>query len=1059
MAESKQDRKTFTWGDRTILVDDIIGKDTPYRTSFYNFAKERGQFDDKALQQLGQAIDAEMDAIKAGEAFDADGSRSANKVNNISIQTQKKGLFKKDKYVDQDITEWAKYYLSKLMGDVREYTPEGSKETSKSWDATKHGLGAYLTGQGLSGKDIFEKYDLKDASNPNAARSFSQRRELLKQHLAGYGEWLKNKNFDFSKNDNEWDDNYVADFNKFVTDFDSLDNTALTAALRKFGAGDAYTTAFTSDRWELDKTASQTEEDIKAEAERKQKEAEDKLKQDRLREWEDYAYANRKPSTVNYYKPFNYGDSKYNGKFSDFRSWYGDLNDAEKQHFGTYLGIDSEAWNNAWNTFTESLRSGVAYADKNAGVLLQGAFENQPHLFTDLGDGNYLIKGSVTGTGQGTIYNPQTGYTGSVFLGDLATSNEAIKNEYRRLANEYIKGKYNVDYTDRTYVLQEGGNLPKPYQENVVNFNWDTTDEVYQPKAVKNNISVQTQRAKDQYLDSDNKSLDNPNAGWDAKHYARLGAAVGDLTAAIAGFFPGAGTITAGVAGFGSTGVNFFTDLSDDAVTAGEMWKNLGLNLGMDIIGLIPGGGAASKMGKIVKTLKTTAPLIIALPGVVDLFNRTPEIAQSWKKAFDGNSKNGGSKMNYQDYMNILQVLNVAAGATNIGTGLYKTSKASQKQSNKIAVDVVDKHTKQRKALLLEGDDVTKFKQAQSEGKSQEFLNTIEGGNDFIINETSSFNKGKFWGRDGDSNFELFHQNPLGVTKTGKSKTLTVRSDLDGKLYADTGAFGGADLIDADLVNMSNRRTLSQFTEHHQTKVDGYIKRLREQAKAYGDKTAKHKQHLEAATQRITDTEAAIRNNDRAYATQETLFNNNNQLVANIEAQRAGTGLGDAQTAITNARQKIAQKTAEKETIKGNSRQAKARRDAIDAEIGELQEKIGTHERYIAANSEEMLVAARTAASTAETKMNNLQIETAKLNRLLRRLRPHKSNLETRVNTHSTAFNRLKRFKPVKRKFNDVEYTFGQALEESAMLNDGLFKDGGTINKTKITKYLNYAKG
>jgi hypothetical protein len=57
-----------------------------------------------------------------------------------------------------------------------------------------------------------------------------------------------------TKNDNEWDDNLDADLDKFLQDFDTLDNNALTAALRKYGAGDAYTTAFTSDRWDLSKT-------------------------------------------------------------------------------------------------------------------------------------------------------------------------------------------------------------------------------------------------------------------------------------------------------------------------------------------------------------------------------------------------------------------------------------------------------------------------------------------------------------------------------------------------------------------------------------------------------------------------------------------------------------------------------------------------------------------------------------------------------------------------------------------------------------------------------------
>jgi hypothetical protein len=87
--------------------------------------------------------------------------------------------------------------------------------------------------------------------------------------------------------------------------------------------------------------------------------------------------------------------------------------------------------------------------------------------------------------------------------------------------------------------------------------------------------------------------------------------------------------------------------MADDAVSAGDMWKNFGMNLGMDALGLIPGGGVASKMGKIVKTLKGTVPLIIALPGVASMLANSPEIAKSWKKAFDGDPENEHKPSNY----------------------------------------------------------------------------------------------------------------------------------------------------------------------------------------------------------------------------------------------------------------------------------------------------------------------------------------------------------------------------------------------------------------------------
>jgi hypothetical protein len=94
---------------------------------------------------LRQAITSRINAVKSGEAFEGDGVLGTDKVDNTRIQTQKKGLFRKEKYVDQDNTEWAKYYLNKLVSSLKPH--EGSKkEDDKGWNMSKHGFGAYLTG-------------------------------------------------------------------------------------------------------------------------------------------------------------------------------------------------------------------------------------------------------------------------------------------------------------------------------------------------------------------------------------------------------------------------------------------------------------------------------------------------------------------------------------------------------------------------------------------------------------------------------------------------------------------------------------------------------------------------------------------------------------------------------------------------------------------------------------------------------------------------------------------------------------------------------------------------
>jgi hypothetical protein len=568
-------------------------------------------------------------------------------------------------------------------------------------------------------------------------------------------------------------------------------------------------------------------------------------------------------------------------------------------------------------------------------------------------------------------------------------------------------------------------------------------------------------------MDSDNKSVDNPNAGWDAKHYARLGSAVADLGAAVAGFLPGYGTAASAVLGIGSTATNFFTDLSDDAVTAGQMWKNLGLNLGMDILGLIPGGGAASKMGKIVKTLKGTVPLIIALPGVASMLANSPEIAKSWKKAFDGDPEEGGSKMEYQDYMNILQVLNVAAGATNIARNTYKSAKKVSTKTDKIAVDVTDAKGN-RKALVLEGDDVDNFRTANEEGKAQEFINSIEGGHKYTINEITTGNKGKFWGKDPNGDFHLFHQNPLGSTGTGKARIFEIKSEnltdfwgrpqmTSGKnpkqktrLYAETGRWD-ADLLGRDLVSTKGRTHLDDWKAQQQAVVDSDFATWRQKAaqhKAYVDKAA-------ATRKSIDDYISTYSQKKDNLATQ---IADTQRVIDDFgsEAKRIQDWL-DAGGVTTMKKTKRDLKASITRLRKSKSGKTPMQKKAINQEIAQREKELIDVESVLASHTPEAVLAAQDKVTKAQSEQSALQIETAKLQALLDRWNVRRDKVNKVATTHSPEYDLIEKFTPVEKVFNDIKYTF-DVKPELKDLKD-LFKQGGSINRNKINKFLAYAKG
>ena len=66
MAETNQDKRTFKWGDSEYLLDDLLKIHAEQENNYYNFARDRGKYDETALQGLRQAITSRIAAVKSG---------------------------------------------------------------------------------------------------------------------------------------------------------------------------------------------------------------------------------------------------------------------------------------------------------------------------------------------------------------------------------------------------------------------------------------------------------------------------------------------------------------------------------------------------------------------------------------------------------------------------------------------------------------------------------------------------------------------------------------------------------------------------------------------------------------------------------------------------------------------------------------------------------------------------------------------------------------------------------------------------------------------------------
>lgn len=194
-------------------------------------------------------------------------------------------------------------------------------------------------------------------------------------------------------------------------------------------------------------------------------------------------------------------------------------------------------------------------------------------------------------------------------------------------------------------------------------------------------MKLQTRAEKEAAKEKENKkALSNPNTPEDKKRQiasqrkpgdteftatdiARISAAGMDVASALSAFVPVYGTAISAGSGLVSSLTNFGADMFDKSVSAGDMWKNLGTNIAMDAVGLVPGFGAAGKAGKITKTLVKYVPKIVTALSAANALS--PESRASWAKLASNES------LTVKDWQNIAAGCSALAGVSRGAVGHF----------------------------------------------------------------------------------------------------------------------------------------------------------------------------------------------------------------------------------------------------------------------------------------------------------------------------------------------------------------------------------------------------
>ena len=239
-------------------------------------------------------------------------------------------------------------------------------------------------------------------------------------------------------------------------------------------------------------------------------------------------------------------------------------------------------------------------------------------------------------------------------------------------------------------------------------------------------VSKQTAQDKGRTTQQQKNMEKTGFTGTDIARLASIGMDMGSLAAAYTGpETMGIGTLVSAGLGVGSTATNLVADLVDGENTW-EALKTAGYGLGMDTLGLIPGAGTASKLGKIGKTAVKYVPRILAYLGTLQGVQNMPYIVNSFKKL------GTNQKLTVDDYRNMAQGISLITGIVAAGGRKIRNNKTTQqlgkqkvdfsklknksiqvKQSDQVALRFKDKQGN-TKSFVFKGNDANAIKNAKN---------------------------------------------------------------------------------------------------------------------------------------------------------------------------------------------------------------------------------------------------------------------------------------------------------------------------------------------------------
>lgn len=793
---------------------------------------------------------------------------------------------KKKNYKTFDANRQVAEYF-RIIGNKLQNAPK--PETTK-FDLNKHGFAAWWNkvNNPMGGDPYLQPYLDQDPVGTDGKRKVDKRAKIAADWMDDYLKWLGTQDLDYSNYDQFKDyDTYVNQGKALAAKWrDNKWESDDIIKANAFGVDPKFSKDFFTTEENADLTQAQREQ---IQAEKKAAEEQKKLEEEQKREeqlklarnqWVDNAASIFNNKYSNWYSL-----EKPNRMSFDRSQWYTDDGKlrADKlfQSWGpSYLNQNGTLNSNKLNQYMDNFLTRPFHYGNDDRVrnILSLIYANIAEPITEgkLKGMYYIPRQSDTQDYGALIYNPNKQQLFYSFIAD-------VPSVWNNLKTQYLKQYENLN-TNAEHYFKEGGIISLQYGGDFGSAFANKRNNYIKSKADAANTDVKTYTARSREPAGRKNAL-KPNNGFTSNDILRLTAIGTDLASMVASFTPAVGASTAlGAAG---TTQHLIADIREDGLDWGDAGR-AALGYSMDVLGLIPGTAAVTKSAKIIKTLKTLTPRIIAAIGTVGTITNAPEMVKSLKKL------NTDEHLTVQDWQNITNAVTLVVQGVAAGGRKYHTVRGTAKGLVKpaqtldnVAVKVRKKGTNNVENIILSKAETKQAKAAKNNEELSNILRSRKDMEGYELATNKSIIPRLRIPRNGNSMIYFKQQ---------QARLMPImRDQKSGKLFARNGRWG-ADVV-GNAYFPDNKRLIGRTSKYRET-----IKQNR-----LDDKELSYLPEIQNAKNASDDYQYKLENKDAYISSyQDALKNERAARDAYIAANPQATSVKELRTRVQNMADELA---------------------------------------------------------------------------------------------------------------------------------------------------------